>query len=56
MKRMAGSTNKLQVTIAETGFPGRPKNNTGLPASLGTVANVVGFLKTNIYRKQHNVP
>ena len=38
-----GSTNRLHVTVADTGLPGSPKNNLVLSLYF-TVANVVGFL------------
>jgi len=44
---MQGNTYMLQVTMAETGLPGRPKNNFFLSLYI-SVANVIGFLKVQV--------
>ena len=41
--RRAGITNRLKVTVADTGLPGNANTNLVHP-SLSTVANVVGLL------------
>jgi hypothetical protein len=40
----AGSTYKWLVTVADTGFPGRPNTSFFFPSNT-QVANVVGFLE-----------
>ena len=37
-----GATNRSNVTMVETGFPGRPKNGISRP-SLGSVPNTIGL-------------
>lgn len=45
IRRIAGTTKRLQVTNADTGLPGSPKHNFDLAVhSCCNVANVVGFL------------
>jgi len=45
-----GITYRLQVTIADTGLPGNPKNRV-FPLGPLIVAKVVGFLKIKNVRK-----